>query len=660
MRENVARYAEKFINLEIIGLAFLLPLFFLPVTTEFFEFNKLILLAVAVFLGFLAWGIKVVASGRWGFRPSPFDAPILALWVVTLISTILSDSRLVSVLGQYARWYPSLVSVTIFTLFFFLVSWNLKRETLRRVGYALGASGFAAIILFWPQYFGVNIFGQSWSAGATFTPLGSPTTLALFLGAVSGLVLKEMLRTQKPVRKNLLAGLLALFAATLVLINNPAGWVALAAAVIIALVGSGVELWSRSKWPLLAVFLTSLVFAGVVLVPPLFDKTTFLNSTNFPKGVTLDLKTSWSVSATSFRQKPLWGSGPSTFLIDFTRYKPLRFNQTPFWTLRFEKPLNEYLRSFAEEGLLGVLAWLFLIGVFVKTSLRRGSGSLAVLGGAVLTAFFFTTSTIVPGFLLLTGLAATRSDSQTSPPSEAGSPSAGKSKIALLTVIALLTILGFNWIYRAYAAEALHRRSLTRQDGQEAYNLQVKAVQKFPWRAAYRLSLSQTSFILANNLARKEEPSQEDQENIKILVSQAISEARRATDLYPLNAGNWEGLSQIYRSLIGLAKDAETWATDSYQRAISLDLFNPLLRISFGGLYYQLGEYEQAVNQFRAATNLKPNFANAHYNLGRAYKELGSNDLAIQELELALRLTNPEAEGYKEAQQILEELKQQK
>src|SRR3989338_1029298 len=55
--ETVWTIADRFINWEIIVLAFLLPIFFLPTTTEFFEFNKLSLLAVATILGYLAWGI---------------------------------------------------------------------------------------------------------------------------------------------------------------------------------------------------------------------------------------------------------------------------------------------------------------------------------------------------------------------------------------------------------------------------------------------------------------------------------------------------------------------------------------------------------------------------------------------------------------------------
>ncbi|MDP2728660.1 MAG: tetratricopeptide repeat protein, partial [Dehalococcoidia bacterium] len=244
--------------------------------------------------------------------------------------------------------------------------------------------------------------------------------------------------------------------------------------------------------------------------------------------------------------------------------------------------------------------------------------------------------------------------------SEMPSQFGGKKTALTVLAVVLLTVGGLgSLVYQAYAAEALHKRSLGSQNGQEIYNLQTQSIQRFPWRADYHISLARTTFLLANQLSTQEDLTQEDQNDIRVLVAQSIEEAKRATELFPLNAGNWESLAQVYRSLIGLAKDAEVWAAESYQRAVTLDLFNPLLRVSFGGMYYQLGQYELAVEQFRAAVTLKSDYANAYFNLGVTYKELGRNDLAIQALETALKLAGTEAEGYQEAQQILEELRAQ-
>lgn len=655
MRETVAGWAEKFISLEIIGLAFLLPLFFLPITIEFYEFNKLILLSVAVTLGALAWGIKAALTGDLKVRRSPFDLPVILFWLATLVSTIFSDNYLTSIIGQYARWHPSLFSITVLTALYFLVSWHIDGKTLRKALVALLASATLGALLAWPSYFGLNLLGQDWSNRATFTPLGSPTVLAIFLGAIAGLIWKEVFTAQNRWIKIALAADFTFFAATLALLGSIPGWVAFAAGVLVALITSPMELLRKNKIHLGASFAAAFVFVAAVLVPPLFGKTTFLNQ-GFPKEITLDLGTSWSVSATSFRQNPFWGSGPSTFLSDFTRYKPLRFNQTKVWTIRFDKPLNEYLLTFAEEGIVGVLAWIILITIIVREAIRRRGWATFPLAAAILSGFFFTNATVLTGGILIFAMATVSASREDGTATKSTERVGWKNTLPLIAV-AILGVLMSIWVYRAYAAEYWQRRSRTSDNLAQVYSTQLKSVTTFPWQSSYRLSLSQTSFLTANELAKRENPTEEEQNQIKQLISQAISDARTATELNPVNVGNWENLAQIYRSLIGVAKDAEQWAADSYQKAITLDLFNPLLRIGFGGLYYQLGQYELAAEQFRAAANLKPDYPNAHYNLGRAYKELGNKSLAITELETALRLSDPSVQGYEEAKKILDELK---
>lgn len=649
----MAQGAEKFINLEIVGLAFLLPLFFIPITVEFYEFNKLILLAVMVTLGALAWTLKGALTGNWGIRQSPFDLPVLIFWLATLISTVFSDNYLTSIAGQYARWHPSLFSVTILSALYFLISWHINEKTLRRALLALLASATVGALLFLPQYFGLNLLGQDWSNRPTFTPLGSPTILAVFLGAVSGLIWKELFTAQNRWIKIALTIDFVLFAAALALLGSIPGWVAFAAGLAAFVLTTPFETLVKNKIHLIAALAAAVVVVAAVLVPPLLGKTTFLNR-DFPKEVTLDLPTSWSVSATSFRQQPFWGSGPSTFLMDFTRYKPLRFNQTELWTIRFDKPINEYLLTFAEEGLIGILAWLLMIAVILREAIRRKGWKTFSLAVAVLAGFFFTGATILPAVILIIALGAV-SSKQEAETLVGGTPN-WKHILPLLLVL-LLGALEFIWLYRAYAAEYWQRKSRSEDNLAQVYNDQVESAAALPWQPAYRLSLSQTAFLTANELAKREKPTAADQEQVKQLIAQAINEARIATDLNPLSAGNWENLAQIYRSLIGAAKDAEQWSVDSYQKAISLDLFNPLLRVGFGGLYFQLTQYNLAAEQFSAAVNLKPDFANAHYNLGRTYKEMGEKALAIQELETALQLSDPEVEGYEEAKKALDELK---
>jgi tetratricopeptide (TPR) repeat protein len=84
-----------------------------------------------------------------------------------------------------------------------------------------------------------------------------------------------------------------------------------------------------------------------------------------------------------------------------------------------------------------------------------------------------------------------------------------------------------------------------------------------------------------------------------------------------------------------------------YRFAIRLDPTNPILRVSAGGAYYAKEDYLSAGNLFAQAVNLKPDYANARYNLGFALAKLKSYDRAIQELQLAQKLITKDSQDYK-------------
>ncbi len=58
------------------------------------------------------------------------------------------------------------------------------------------------------------------------------------------------------------------------------------------------------------------------------------------------------------------------------------------------------------------------------------------------------------------------------------------------------------------------------------------------------------------------------------------------------------------------------------------------------------------MEQYQATVRLRPDYANAHYNLGRCYLNKGLKDMARKELEMELTF-NP---GNNAAQQILKSL----
>ena len=152
------------------------------------------------------------------------------------------------------------------------------------------------------------------------------------------------------------------------------------------------------------------------------------------------------------------------------------------------------------------------------------------------------------------------------------------------------------------------------------------------------------------------ELTDQDKQNIAQLIQQSIREAKIAVTLEPANTANWENLTLVYRSLINAAQGADQWTIAALSQAIMSDPVNPGLRIDLGGVYYALGKYDQAIRLFQQAAELKPDYANAYYNLSHAYlmkKEIAS---AYDAMRQTLSFTPQDSADYAKAKSELEEL----
>jgi tetratricopeptide (TPR) repeat protein len=174
--------------------------------------------------------------------------------------------------------------------------------------------------------------------------------------------------------------------------------------------------------------------------------------------------------------------------------------------------------------------------------------------------------------------------------------------------------------------------------GTDTYNQQVKAIALNPWSDSYRVTFAQTNLALADSLAGQTNLTDQQRQAVVQLVQQSIREARNAVSLQPQRAANWENLSLIYRNLINFAQGSDQWAVVTQNQAIALDPVNPRLRLDLGGIYYALGNYQAAAQVFSQAVNLKPDYANAHYNLAQSLKQLKVDDQALAQLQLTASL----------------------
>lgn len=610
---------DKIINWGVITLVFLTPLFFLPITSEFFEFNKNILLLMACGLLLMAWALRMVLEKKVTFRRTPFDLPILLFAISYLLSAML-----VSPNKAEAFILPGGTgTILALTLLYFIVTNNIREQSAKRIGHSLLASaGVLSLIsifsfLEFAKVWNLNF--PEWLSQKTFSPAGGLLPLTTFL------------------------------------------------VVSLTLTGSTLIQQIKNKSNRSVIFVPASVISVFLIVVALAISIYQLFTTARP--FLLPYSFGWQIAIETLKFSPLFGVGPASFIVAFNQLRPFAFNLTDLWAVKFGVSSNFYFHLLTTTGIIGLGAWLFLVWRTLQlgiTQIKQMDDRLnrSVLSVFISVIFVFLILAFLPSnlillftFYFLLALLGT---------SLSGKEYSEESRILPWIIFVIMLFASGCSLYavsRAYAGEIYFKRSLdalSQNKGTETYNLQIKAITLSPYRVSYRLTYSQTNLALANSLASNPPAgglSDQDRQNISILVQQAIAEAKAAVALEPRNSLSWENLAGIYRALINFAQGADSWTISAYQQAIALDPASPQLRLSLGGVYYSLQNFDEAIKRFDETVTLKPNFANGHYNLAAAYREKADFEKAATEMETTLSQLSKDSDDWTKANSELEALK---
>ncbi len=697
MRDKLSLYLDHSITFLLLFVAGVTPILFLNQTTEFFEIPKLIFLTIVTILLLGLWIFSWVVKGKISVSRTPLDYAMLFLLIVVIVSAILSPTRLVSIYGNFPRVHGSAVSWSIYILLFFVTVSHLRStKSIKNLIYVMCGSGVVLSIISLVSFFGLFL-PFDFAKSVNFTPAGSSFSTIAFLLLLISLPIASLLNKNKFMPLPFAVALTILFGLVIVLIGS------ISYVIILALIFAACLLITNPrhiKSNVVYFLLPTAVISLVVLLAylPLTGPLGFLHNmeNNFPKEIQLPLSVSWKVSASAFRDAPLLGTGPSSYAFNFSSYKPLEFNTYPFWNFSFDSAYNEFFNFLGTLGVAGMAALVFISLLILRAGrkslmIRKNEGAEAEENSIILSAL--TISSIVAIVLLalhattLVSIVATFfifaafMMSQKSVREKVTELSIGirasseNNRIDLFPVLVFVLFLiaavpFLTMVSRAVAADYYHRQALNQsvKNGSLTYEYLQKAETLNPNIALYRVDMAQTNFALANAIATQKGPTAEnpqgsltdqDKKTIQTLLSQAINEGRVAVALSPRSAANWEVLGAIYRNITGVAQNALQFSLASYGQAIQRDPLNPALRVNVGGIYYAGKNYDLATRFFSDAANLKPDYANAYYNLAitmRDNNDLPNSVLVAQQLVNILS-KDAKSEDYKVAVALLADLK---
>ncbi len=672
----------------IVLVTFLTPIFFLPITYEYFEFNKLYFFVAATVAMAVLWCAKMIVEKKVYFTKSPVDFALLLVLVSFILSAVTSLDKTSSLFGSYGRWFPSLFGFVALYFYYYAVSTNVdSARKIRVVLWGISVGTAVPALLSLVNYYGLTIPFLHLFNQRGFLLAGSSTSLATSL--LVGLIVSASLtiNMKSPVKKSVTLAISILDFVALAVFGGvafTAGATLLAGLMVLK---SPSESVAKSKMYLFPAVGALVTFIALFFIVP---QTRFVLQRAYPKEVLPSVQESWIVSSTTLRDFPIFGSGVGTFHLNYPRYKTLSQNYTPTWNVNFDKPANEVFNIISTLGIFGLLAYLALISTLIRLAFKSIKVNDAYKGLSVvlsagliasLTALLLGYTSFQLAFLMFTlmGLLTAESALNTNKSwaklwtlsLESRTDSEGvsiiespilakKELLQYIISIPILALAGFG-IYQAYlqyAPEYYMRKAITsasKQDVSKSYDYQVKAISINAQRSEYHRIYADTNLALAQSLSSKQDLSDQEKTTAQNLLAQALRNIKFASEtLNPLDSANWVARAQIYKFLIPAAKDADQFAIQAYNTAIQLDPTNPVLRVELGGIYFAKEDYLSAGNLFKQAVNLKSDYANARYNLAYSLFKLKAYTDAKAEFEVAQSLVEKDSPDYKQVALDLE------
>ncbi len=552
----------------------LLPVFFLPVTQDYYDTNKWALLVGSAIVILILWGLRVLTTGTvivaWNSNVNGLGV----LTAAALVSLLLSPNKIEALLAPFgAGTFLSLWLIMIIGSTFLdekargILRWVLMTT--------VSLAGLLAIY----QFFGLGKILFPW------TPVGPPAGggLMTILIVTLPLLVREALHKKQ-------------------------------VAVVMAIASIG-----------------GLIITAYQVLPTW-------------GATTLPFWANWQIMLEGYKnwQHLLIGVGAENFLAAFTAGRPAGLNMTPLWNTRFTVGSSMLFHIATVYGLVGAAAMGWFLWPF-----RRG------LMLAALSLIFLPPS--LPGIVVIATLLILSDSSH-----HVSLKRRGLSRLIAVLVFLLAATSGYGLI-RAYSAELAFFQSLKaleNRNGTGAYNLQIQAIMQNPNVTRFHTSYSQTNLALANAISGAATASAEDRQTTTQLIQQAIREAKLAVNLAPTNILAWENIASVYQTLTGVAQGADQWTVAAYARAMQLDPTNPVIRLRLGGAYVGQQKLDQAAESYGDAINLKPDYANAYYNLAFVYREQKKYVLAALALKETLKYVTVGSDDAGRTQKELDEIRE--
>lgn len=642
----------------------------MPLTLETLELNKyylfygLSMLSLAAFLG------HAIAAKTLTIRRTPLDIALVVLWLAYLLSAILSKDRFVSFFGDFSSLGLSFIGMTTMLVFYFLVVQHIESVgEIMKIVYLTLASGALASLYFLVKVSKIAALAgwlPTWSAVNVSNGVFGVYLAVIFILALSLLAI----RTRSYALDGFALAVALLSGVSMVAVGFRVIWIVLAVALFFALVFFIIQLDAvRKAWSsaVFGLFVLAIVLTFVQLPQAL--------TATLPVEIFLGRGASQDIAfdaLTAGAKTFLFGTGPGTFGINFSQFRPPVLNLNVAWNVRFTQSYNTAFDWISTLGLLASLAFLgallILVGSVFGTWFRQMKTfktrkkkepeedapapprfydsplvfwgivaawmtlavSLFIINfGAVHWMLFWLLSALIAAggaFVGRTALPTANISLKTTP------QYALLTSFSFILVFAVIIILGI-FMGRFYAAEVVYAKSAPLSLDEKIIAVQ-RATQLNQNRSVFYITLADGFMAKAAEVAQ----GGGDLNQVAQMVGLAVESAKKATEISPNNVGMWQFLSTMYANARGIAPDADTWVRSSLERALELEPSNPVLYLSLANVKAAQQDFDGARSDLRQAISLKPDILIAYMRLALINAQQNNDlDAAIAAMEEGLK-----------------------
>jgi len=678
-----------------LAVIFLVPLFFNPLSYNIFILGKTLLLQFLVvsMLGFwLAdWMLNRTSNkvGRWqDTLASPLHLSILVFGVIAVLATVASIMPTTSFWGSYFR-DAGLLTLVCWILFFLILAHQLRSRTqLLRAVYALLLSSGIVSLLGILQHFLPDVMSRILpnlypSRGRVSSTIGNPLYISSFLAMVIPFTMAIMIhwwnkRKARNKTKILisLVVLLALQLWCLWLAQYSITILLYLIAPVIFIIVLGIIKRKRLMMSLGVISLLALVIIAAVLIGPLL-LSPLPTETPEPESLepvliseeiglhTLGMRVQfWQGTVDLFLESPevpfsndrlhflrkFIGYGPETFTVTFQPYHPDEQKSLATYLLRFwDRPHNDYLYLATSMGLLGLISFLAILGIFFHLCFRYLRRAIADIDKLLLTAMvagmlqymadiFFNLSTIAPelvfwltlSFVVVFGRLTTSNDAGQTEVDDLTRLESNNKPVSRIrryvsaSCTLLLVLTGFGIIIMPFLADMYFEkaRNLEARHNQQAILAYDKAVKLAPGEAFYWHYMGVYEYSVARGI--KEGDIKTD------ILTLATNAMEKAIELEPYLSYWNDGLADVYTYWANTgAEDKWPLSLSLYDRTSQLFPDNAVILNKWSLALILKGDLDEAQTKLDYTLSIDPDWAETSFLSGLLLAMESKNDESL-------------------------------